>query len=375
MEDMSELREEFKERIKPIIRAEPNKLSKYFQKNANIFNCKNCNKTFFVKERGLTSENMSIIIRFIRMNSKKYYDYCTGQDSDGFVLCYNREMVTLISDIHKEIFSQIANVLFTLKECKEKRIQYASQIIKTRRKIIKYWNSFDNGVRTVNNAYRKTIFANSKDILYVKIGEFRTVILHGHQVKEFLEGKRPEQKVKPNSLEEPIDLLIMGHYHRLGVFTVDQFDGLVSLSGSFVYPKYGYFPEMLSEMGMCKPTFQRSGISFEIIRFRIDIKEMNKTIEKNILKRKPTLEEKIRLYENQCDVSWCFVLGNHDPIDEIFIRKDGSFSGEQAMGDLAEFTKAEIPVAKMMIENLLHKKGFIKKTELFEREKSKRGRK
>ena len=149
------------------------------------------------------------------------------------------------------IFTQISTIAYTLKNCESKSLRFEKMYQITKSKTIKYWDIFDNGILALNNAFQKTEFENSKDILSISLHKGKIVYLHGHQLKSFLRGRRPEQKDPTKNSKKSIDFISMGHFHKLGVFSIDKFGGLIIMSGSFLYPDI-YFPEMLSHMGSCE---------------------------------------------------------------------------------------------------------------------------
>ena len=349
-------RKKFEKKITPIIRTKPENLSKYFSKHCSaIRECNICEETKLVREKGLTIENISIYIRFIRMWGGNQFQYCLGIDLNGFTLCYDRELIPLITRIHKEIFSHISTVAYTLNKSEKKN-----------KKTKKYWNSINSGILALNNAYRKTKFENSRDILTISLPMCNIVMLHGHQLKTFLRGERPEQKPSKKYPNSSIDILVIGHFHKLGVLSVDGFDGLVIMQGSFLYPENVYFPEMLSHMGVCsmKINSQTSTVNFTILRQIIDVHEMKKTIDENV-NNPITFENKINFFKKLRGLG-CLLPGNHDPFDEIYLKDDIKINNLNSKiiyemigyGDYVEFTPSEMNDAKKYVPQILEEIKF-----------------
>ena len=365
MSAKSTIRSQFEKKIIPIIRTEPKSLSTYLEKKcAPINNCETCKYPNLINETGLTEENVSIYARFIRMWGKGKFEYCVGADSYGYSLCYGRELVPLITRIHREIFSQISNLAYTLKKCETKQfLNFEDMHTKSKNEIIKYWNNFDNGIFSLNNAYQKTEFKNSKDILKIPTSEGDIVYLHGHQLKSFLQGKRFEQKSKTKIIQKSIAILQIGHYHKLGVFSINGFDGLV-ISNGFLGPHSVYFPEMLSQVGNCISTINKGKISYVIRRKMIDIDEINKTIEEST-KKHNTFEKKIEFFKNLCKIYSIILPGNHDAFDEIYLKDTFNIENFDSknpinigLGDYIDFTSSEKDDGEKRILEILDEENF-----------------
>lgn len=192
------------------------------------------------------------------------------------------------------------------------------------------------------------------------------VMLHGHQLKTFLRGERPEQKPSKKYPNSSIDILVIGHFHKLGVLSVDGFDGLVIMQGSFLYPENVYFPEMLSHMGVCsmKINSQTSTVNFTILRQIIDVHEMKKTIDENV-NNPITFENKIIFFKKLRGLG-CLLPGNHDPFDEIYLKDDIKINNLNSKiiyemigyGDYVEFTPSEMNDAKKYVPQILEEIKF-----------------
>jgi len=363
------LRTQFEEKIIPLIRTTPKHLSVYFNKKcAPVNHCEKCRMSYLVKEKGLTEENISIYVRFIRIWGGSHFEYCIGVDSDGYTLCYGREVIPLITQIHKEIFSQISTVAYTLRNSEDKSLRFEEMYQTTKSKTIKYWNIFDNGILALNSAYKKTEFEDSKDILSISLHKSNIVFLHGHQLKSFSRGERLEQKYPTKYPDKSIDFISMGHFHKLGVFSIDKFGGLITMTGSSLYPDI-YFPEMISHIGSCVMKIDRQTYetSFIIKRNLIDNNEMEETKKKN--KDYPmTFNEKIDVFRKLCKDSWCILPGNHDSFDEIYFKNHIDIrnlnlhllneSGILGNGDYIDFVSSELEDGKKHIFKILNEENF-----------------
>jgi len=366
IDEIDKIRSQFEVEVKSILGIGTEELQRYFEEKClNLNDCNTCNAQYLIKERGLTKENISIYLRFIKIFGGNSHSYCLGADADGFVLCYGRDMIPIITRIHKEIFSQISIVAYTLSVCHTEKQHYASLISKASKKTTKFWNIAEQGVLALNNAYRRTKFKNSKDILHISLPYDELVFLHGHQLNDFLRGQRSEQKQKRKYPHDSISIVQMGHFHHLGVFTFNGFDGLIVLVGSLLYPERGYFPEMLSQMGTIKMRLKGSKIRFVIHRLKISNEQIKDDLKRH--RKKPwTFRMKMDLFRKICQSCWYIVPGNHDSFDEVYMNKaiskiEDLLSASIGLGDYIEFTLDEFYYAKKCCLELLKAENFEQK--------------
>jgi len=116
-------RKEFNEKISPIIKIDGN-LKNYIKESIRLENCKECSRYFFVKEQGLTLENISIYHRFIHLFNLDKKHFCIGKKDGDYVLCYSQEAIPYISKIQREIFTKISTIAHVLSNMKSERISY-----------------------------------------------------------------------------------------------------------------------------------------------------------------------------------------------------------------------------------------------------------
>ncbi len=359
---------DFNKKIEPIIGIHPERLREYFKLNCpNLHDCSNCNNQVLIQEKGLTLENISIFLIFLRKFKANQKYYCIGSDKNGFILCYLWKLLPIITRIHREIFSNLDDVLFSLVKSKDNKIDYSSIYNKRKIQSEKYWNNLKEGVFSLISSYKRTTFKESKDILVVNssFGDF--VYLHGHQISQFLRGKREEQKVLKRNKDIFPFIINLGHYHKLGVFLFGNHKTIVNLLGSSLYPRHGaYFPEILSHVGTS--TFEVYKKNFKLIINRASLKEVN--IKKKIKddeKRVLSFSDKMGLLDDHFRNLIALLPGNHDPFDEVYIRKNLSEKGCLpliGMGDYIELSEEEIIKSEEYFLNFFKRNNFIPKSKL-----------
>jgi len=230
----------------------------------------------------------------------------------------------------------------------------SNRLLKKNKEAEKFWEKLNQGVQALINAYKKTKFLDSKDILNMKSSQGDMIFLHGHQIKDLLNGKRDEQREIRKYNESPY-LIMMGHYHKLGVFSLDNQESIVLMNGCYLTPKI-YFPELLSNIGEGKLGYYSGKFSLLIDRY-VDNKQPN--ICKDYLKNLEilALEKRFEFFNNLKEA--LFILpGNHDAFDEVFVKATIAklFFG---MGDYVDLSFEEYSPAKEYCTNFFRENDFI----------------
>jgi len=365
----------FESAITPIVRTHPARLMEYARKVLTTpGDCSSCPHRFLVRERGLTRENVVIYVRMLRILGRNLRGhYCYGRDDEGYVFCYDRDSLPLIFETHVSVFSRIADVGFSVGKCHGNRQALYEMTARRGEENQRFWNSIVQGVLALKNTYQRTGLSSSRDILVAQYGhENVAIFLHGHQLKDFLRGRRPEQSAPGDMrLKEPA-VIYLGHYHRLGVFRIPHCEGVICLGGSITFGPYlnlsEYHPEILSEMGFIKTRHNDDGLHFEVSRRRINLGQFREW-RNEVLAAPPSIEARIEAVREQLRQGYKFVLpGNHDPMDEIYVHS--SIAGRiphgtlpqvesVANGDYAEFSQPELRIAKEMFTKMLVDEGYI----------------
>lgn len=380
-EERSVERQMFESAITPIIMVPPKKLMQYAsRKLVSLKDCSSCQSEFIVREHGLTAQNLAIYLRMIKIlsrNSTK--DYCYGNDEEGGVLCYGRETLPFASSVQREVFSMIACAANSVRKCNGDKLLLKKLIAKGRRDNTSWWGSLSRGVLAMNNSYQRTGFSDSKDILTLRDKRgFVMIFLHGHQLKDFLRGRRPEQANRGQRMFDAPDYIHLGHFHRLGVLNIPGCRSLISLGGSWTYGAYAnlkeYYPEILSDMGFSKTSKDDKGnFHMDFFRLEIDLEAFRKN-STQISSNPVSIAKRVEITRKQFRGGVKFVLpGNHDPIDEMYVHRsagkwDDPFNPENlhgiACGDYADFQQVEMKTARRLFLSMLEEEGFAPISEL-----------
>lgn len=360
----SETRSQFEEKIEPIIGINPQDLSKYFEKRCkNLSDCSKCGESLFVKESGLTKENISILLKSIRDLVGGLYDHCVGTENDELVFCYERKLIPTTTKIQKEIFYSIETVSYVLRNYGLYESRYKKVYEKKREELRRIFNEIEHGVLSLNKSFKRTKLENTTDMLNTKTWEGDIVHLHGHQLKRFIRGERPEQKLPVKYKNESIGFIHLGHFHRLGVISVDNFPGIVSLGGTFLLPyKTGYHPEMLSHIGLVGYKVRDKKTKLTVRRNMINESEMEETVQSNIQNPR-SLEDRINNFREDCKKFEILIPGNHDLFEEIYCKKGCGFREGITclihLGDSVEFSESEKSDSRRIIGQILEEEQFI----------------
>jgi len=366
----------FESAISPIIRGSPSKLLQYGSKKLGAFmDCDSCQTRFLVREKGLTKENLAIYLRMFRiMGGARCGKCCFGIDKKEISLCYDFGSLSLVFDIHVNVFSRIANIGFSVGKCRGSKQTFLRLVSRRDQGDVAMWNELTQGILAMKNSYQRSGFEASKDILVARDLNSKTVIaLHGHQLRGFHKGKRPEQKISTNMrLDEP-DFVALGHYHKLGVFKIPHFKGVVCMGGSRIFGPYlslgEYYPEILSEMGSVSWHWDDDyRLRLEIERTKIDIDKFREIFETN--RRRPaSIQRRVDAVRGDFRLGLKIILpGNHDPIDEAYaheslirkIPKSGPIPlDSMGYGDYIEFRKSEADRVEKEFKEMLAEEGFV----------------
>jgi hypothetical protein len=341
-EILKKIRPEFEKRISYIIKGTPSEISLYFFRNIiDLKICSYCGEHFFIKEIGLTKENISILFRCLHMNHIQTTDYCIGFENQVYTLCYKKELCEFMTTIRLRIFNRISNIAFSLMTSELLNRNYQEIVDKAESEVDLFWRNMVNGILALNNIYKKNQFKRSMDILTIQIKDGDIVLLHGHQIEQFRKGIRPEKRDTTHVIDIPIKYVYIGHYHRLGIFKFTEFQGIVCIGGSMLYPHTRvrtrendylyYFPEMISDMGTLHYKIDGGNVSFIVERMIIDIDHAITQIVKNETEML-SIDDRLDLLIPKFKVMSYVLPGNHDPFDIIYINKNNILNDELSFG-------------------------------------------
>ena len=210
------------------------------------------------------------------------------------------------------------------------------------------------------------------------------IFLHGHQLKDFLRGRRPEQAHRGEERLESPDLIYMGHYHRLGILAIPGCQSVVCLGGSLTFGAYmnlkQYYPEILSEIG--NPTIvgdDEGRIRLDILRQEIDLDRFRED-SRQVASNPVSIASRVESTRMQFRRGFKIILpGNHDPIDEIYVHQsitnridESTPLGPEstAFGDYADFEQVEMKTARRQFLSMLDEEGYVPLSEVRQSKKS-----
>ena len=343
-------------------------LNEYFSyKKKFLPNCKSCKEKYFVKESGLTKENIKIYHYFLERWNLNKNKYCMGCNNGFYCLCYNRNLIPVISNIYRNVFSKMANISYTI--TKYGLEKYNLNIYKTEKEIETFWNNVDNSISAFINVILHKTIKHVEDYIIIKSRNGLQIYLHGHQLKDFLQGKRIEQKyLGGKKISKTIEFISLGHLHKLSIHTFSGFNGVICFNGSSLFPKNSiWFPELISNNGQIAYGNDNYRPYFEINRLPFTNIEMENVIYYN--KKNPrTYEQKIQGFRRMIKPFSIMLPGNHDMFNEVYIRKNfnDSLMGGIALGDYCEFDITEKEKATKECLGILREEGFITLSEFKE---------